>query len=123
MNGVTEFIISILQLCYVVHTKNLCRVTKSLAQNKMHLASSLQLFSHKNKIFVVRKEFVYCAFSALLPYENQLKTEMPNLSGSASHRVYDGTMSASHAVTSPQQFVIPLPHDLVYTCALQKYHE
>lgn len=66
---------------------------------------------------------MYCVFSALLPYENQLKTEMSNLSGSASHRVCDGTMSEPHAVTSPQQFVIPLPHDLVCTCALQKYHE
>lgn len=89
----------------------------------MHLVSSSQLFSHKNKIFVVREEFVYCVFSALLPYENQLKTEMPNLSGSARHSVWDGTMSVSHALTSPQKFVIPLPHDLVYSCALQRHHE
>ena len=58
----------------------------------MHLASSSQLFSHKNKIIVVREEFVYCLFSALLPCANQLKTEMLNLLDSASHRVRDGTM-------------------------------
>lgn len=89
----------------------------------MHLASSSQLFSHKNKIIVVREEFMYCLPSALLPCENQLKTEMLNLLDSASHRVRDGTMSVPHAVTAPQQYVIPLPHDLVYTCACQTYHE
>lgn len=77
-------------------------VTKSVAQNKMHLASSSQRFSHKNKIIVVREEFVHYLFSALLPCENQLKTEMLNLLDSASHRVCDGTMSVPHAVTSPQ---------------------
>lgn len=77
-------------------------VTKSVAQNKMHLASSSQLFSHKNKIIVVREEFVRYLFSALLPCENQLKTEMLNLLDSASHRVCDGTMSVPHAVTSAQ---------------------
>lgn len=68
----------------------------------MRLASSSQLFSHKNKIIVVSEEFVYYLFSALLPCENQLKTEMLNLLDSASHRVCDGTMSVPHAVTSPR---------------------
>lgn len=88
-----------------------------MAQNKMHLASSSQVFSHKNKIIVVRDEFVYCLFSALLSCENQLKPEMFNLLDSASHRVCDRTMSVPYALTSSQQYVIPLPHDLVYTCA------
>jgi len=54
-------------------------VTKSVAQNKMHLVSSSQLFSRMNTIIVVGEEFVYCLFSALLPCENQLKTETLNL--------------------------------------------
>lgn len=98
-------------------------VTKSVAQNKMHLGSSSQLFSHKNKITVVREEFVYYLFNSLLPCKNQLKTEVFHLLDSASHRVRDGTMSVPHAVTLPQQYVIPLPHDLVYTYACQAYHE
>lgn len=98
-------------------------VTKSVAQNKMRLSSSSQLFSHKTKIIVVREEFMYCLFTALFPCENQLKTEMLNLLDSASHRVCDGPVSVPHAVTSPRQYVIPLPHDLVYTCACQTHHK
>lgn len=60
-------------------------LTKSVAQNKMYLASSSQLFSYKSKISVVREVFVYCLSSALFLCENQLKTEMLNLSDCASH--------------------------------------
>lgn len=88
-------------------------VTKSEAQNKMHLASSSQQFSQKNKIIVVREEFVYCLFSALLPCKNQLKTEMLNLLDSASQKVHDSTMSVPHALTFSQQYVMPLSHDVV----------